>query len=101
MKYIEIDKTQVPYIFEINLNNETFQFEIYYNTIFDYFTVNLYKNHKLIKYGEKVVYNVPLFDNLQYLNIPKVKIVAKDTTNRANRADYNNMNEDVFLYVMD
>ena len=39
MNYIDIDKTKVPYEFEIVLNNETFQFELNYNSVGDFFTV--------------------------------------------------------------
>lgn len=101
MKYIDIDKTQVPYQFEIRLKEETFQFEIYYNASHDYFTVNLYKDHNLVRYGEKIVFGRKLFEGLEYLNIPKVDIIPADTTKRSVRVDYENINEDVFLYVLD
>lgn len=99
MNYIEINKYQVPYQFEINLANETFQFNILYNSIYDFFTINLYKDHRLVRYGEKIVYNVPLFENLGYLDVPKLTIIPADTTKQAIRVTYENMNEDVFLYV--
>lgn len=101
MRYINIDKNLIPYEFEISLKNETYQFEVLYNTVGDFFTINLYKDHELIRYGEKVVYNVPLFENLQHLGVPKVWIFPHDTTNQANRITFENMNEDVFLYVLD
>lgn len=101
MRYIDIEKRKIPYEFELNLKGETFQFEVFYNTVGDFFTVNLYKNHKLIKYGEKIVYQVPLFSSVRHLDIPKVVILPDDTTKEAIRANYNNLNEDVFLYVLD
>ena len=44
MKYININKSMIPYEFELNLDNETFQFELFYNTKGDFFTINLYKS---------------------------------------------------------
>ena len=101
MKYININKNQVPYVFEINLKNETFQFEVFYNTVGDFFTINLFKNHLPIIQGEKVVYNVPLFEQFSHLGVPEVKILPFDTTKNSNRINYENMSEDVFLYVLD
>ena len=70
-----------------------------YNSYGDFFTVDLYKNSNLVRMGEKVVYGLPLFDNYLYLDIPKVVILPYDTTGNAIRISYENLNEDVFLYV--
>lgn len=101
MKYIDIEKEKIPYSFEVVLAGETFQFEVFYNVVGDFFSVNLYKNHQLVVLGEKIVYGVDLFDNLKHLDVPKVTIRPFDTTSIANRITYENMNEDVFLYVLD
>lgn len=101
MKFININKSKIPYRFELNLKNETFQFEILYNTLGDFFTINLFKNHNLVRYGEKIVYGVPLFNGLEHLEIPKVVINPLDTTERAVEVTFENLNEDVFLYVLD
>ncbi|KXA31634.1 hypothetical protein HMPREF3229_00162 [Peptoniphilus harei] len=101
MKYIDIEKDKIPYSFEIVLANETFQFEVLYNSFGDFFTLNLYKNHNLILYGEKIVLGVSLFENCKHLDIPKIQIMPFDTTENAIRIFYENMNEDVFLYVLD
>lgn len=101
MKYINIDKNQIPYEFEIVLDNNTFQFELNYNSVGDFFTVSLKKDHIKIIDNYKVVYNVELFENLKHLEVPKVVIKPFDTTGNAGKADYDNLNEDVFLYVLD
>ena len=105
MNYIEIYKNEIPYDFETVLNNETFQFEVLYNSVGDYFTVNLFKDHNLVVYGEKMVYGVPMFDNLRHLNVPKVYLFPYDVTRarnkKADRISFKNLNEDVFLYVLD
>ena len=101
MRYIDIEKEKIPYRFEVVLGGETFQFEVFYNVVGDFFTVNLYKNHELVVLGEKIVYGVDLFDNLKHLPIPKVTIRPFDTTGKADKITYENLNEDVFLYVLD
>ena len=101
MKFINIDKNQIPYEFEIVLDNNTFQFELNYNSLGDFFTVTLFKDHVRIIDSYKVVYNVPLFENLGYLDIPKIIIKPLDTTGDTQAANYDSLNEDVFLYVLD
>lgn len=99
MEYIEIDKNKIPYEFELSIENETYQFEVMYNTLGDFFTINLYKNFEPIRYGEKLVYNGVLFEGLEYLPIPKMRFRPYDTTNTADRITFENLNEDVFIYV--
>ena len=101
MKYINIDKNQIPYEFEIVLDNATFQFELNYNSVGDFFTISLKKDHVRIINNYKVVYNVELFENLKYLGVPRVIIKPFDTTGNSNNISYENLNEDVFLYVLD
>lgn len=101
MKYISIEKGQIPYEFELVLGDSTFQFEINYNSLGDFFTVTLFKDHVRIIDSYKVVYNVPLFENLGYLAIPKIIIKPLDTTGNTQAANYDSLNEDVFLYVLD
>ena len=101
MRYIDIEKEKIPYRFEVVLAGETFQFEVFYNVVGDFFSINLYKNHELVALGEKIVYGVDLFDNLKHLPVPKVTIRPFDTTGKANKITYENLNEDVFLYVLD
>lgn len=99
MKYIDIEKNSIPYTFEIVLAGETFQFTVNYNSFGDFFTVDLYKNNELVRMGEKIVYGLPLFENYEYLGVPRVVIMPYDTTGNALRISYENLNEDVFLYV--
>ena len=101
MKFINIDKNQIPYEFEIVLDDATFQFELNYNSVGDFFTVSLKKDHIKIIDNYKVVYNVELFENLKYLGVPRVIIKPFDTTGDSNNISYENLNEDVFLYVLD
>nr|DAM61532.1 MAG TPA: hypothetical protein [Caudoviricetes sp.] len=101
MNYIEIEKDRIPYEFEMEFNGKIYQFEILYNTYGDYFTINLYHNHKPVIIGEKIVLHQPLFDGLEHLDIPMTIVIPYDTTDEALRITYENLNEDVFLYVLD
>lgn len=101
MRYINIDKNRIPYEFELEIDKEIFQFEVLYNSYKDYFTINLYKNHKPVVMGEKIVLHQPLFDGLEHLDIPKIIVIPYDTTEGALRIGYDNLSEDVFLYVLD
>lgn len=101
MKYINIDKNQIPYEFELVIDKETFQFEINYNSVGDFFTVSVKKDHELVLSNYKAVYGVALFDNLRHLKLPRLWIFPYDTTGKADRISYENLNEDVFLYVLD
>lgn len=101
MKYIEIDKTRIPYEFEMEFNKEIYQFEVLYNTFADHFTINLFHNHEPVVVGEKIVLNQPLFDGYEHLDIPMIIAIPYDTTERAERISFENMSEDVFLYVLD
>jgi hypothetical protein len=100
MEYIDIDKIMIPYRFEVSIKNETFTFEIRYNTIDDFFTVDLYKNDKIIILGEKIIYGKPLFLNAHYKDIPKVDILPYDLSQTTDRVTYENLNNKVFLYLV-
>ncbi|SMB95333.1 hypothetical protein SAMN00017405_0382 [Desulfonispora thiosulfatigenes DSM 11270] len=101
LDYIEIEKDSIPYDFEIQLKGETFLFEINYNSLGEFLTVDLYKSEELIVSGEKIVYGQPLFQNVSYLDIPKVAIIPWDLAEEENRVGLDNINEKVFLYIID
>lgn len=100
-EYIEIDKDEIPYSFEIELAGEVFEIEVNYNQTHDFFTVDLFKDGGVLVIGEKLIINRPLFENLVNIDLPKVQIIPKDRANSATRITYENMNETVFLYVGD
>ena len=100
MFYLDIEKEAIPYTFETVLDNETFQFTVNYNSYGDFFTVDIYKNSVPLRFGEKIVYGQPLFINHMYIGAPRLFILPYDTTRKAERAGYENLSEDVFLYVI-
>lgn len=100
MFYLDIEKEAIPYTFETVLRNETFQFTVNYNSYGNFFTVDIYKNSVPLRFGEKIVYGQPLFINHRYIGAPRLFIIPYDTTENAKRISYENMSEDVFLYVI-
>lgn len=100
MFYLDIEKEAIPYTFETVLRDETFQFTVNYNSYGDFFTVDIYKNSVPLRFGEKIVYGQPLFINHRYIGAPRLFIMPYDTTENAKRISYENMSEDVFLYVI-
>ncbi|MEA0552964.1 hypothetical protein U1P98_04470 [Lysinibacillus irui] len=98
-EYIEIDKGEIPYSFEIELAGEIFEFEVNYNQTHDFFTVDLFKDGGVLVIGEKLIINRPLFRNLVNIDLPKEQIIPKDRAGVADRITYDNLNETVFLYV--
>lgn len=101
MKYININKNLIPYRFEILIENETFEFTVNYNELYDYFTIDLYRNNTPIVLGEKLVYKKPLFMSCFHKDIPKVLIVPYDISGKTDRITFENMNEQVFLYLLE
>lgn len=98
-EYIEIDKSEIPYAFEVELGGEVFELEINYNAAYDFFTVDLFKNEMPLVVGEKLILNRPLFRNRVDINLPKIQIIPKDRSKFASRITHENLNETVFLYV--
>lgn len=99
-EYIEIDKAEIPYSFEVELANEIFEIEVNYNQAYDFFTIDLFKEGIALVIGEKLILNRTLFRNSVDIDLPQVKIIPKDRAGGAKRITYDNLNETVFLYLV-
>ena len=100
-KYIPIQKELIPYSFDIVLDNKTYTFEVKYNVIGDFFTVDLMRDSKIIIVGEKIVYGRALFLNARHLGVPNLPIIPYDLALNTDRITYDNLNETVFLWLME
>lgn len=100
MEYIKIDKSLIPYKFDITLAEETFTFAVKYNVLKDFFTIDLLKNDEIIVLGEKLIYGKPLFLSSQYKNVPKIDILPFDLANKTERITFENLNNEVFLFIV-
>lgn len=111
MEYINIDKSQVPYAFDIVLLGVTYTFDVKYNNVSDFFTIDLYKQGTIVEYGCKMVYGKPLFDTItktennhtsiitKTLDYPQITILPYDLSEKETRVTYDNLGTTVFLYV--
>lgn len=97
---ITINKSLIPYKFDITLAGEVFQLGIKYNEFADMFTVSLTKDKELICSGESVVYGVPLFQDIYVSGkYPALRIVPLDESRENNTVTWNNLEETVFLII--
>ncbi|MFZ0578948.1 MAG: hypothetical protein WAM41_15730 [Psychrobacillus psychrotolerans] len=99
-EYIEIEKELIPYRFEIELGVELFEMEINYNLVHDFFTIDLHKDDEVLVYGEKITYGVPLFEEVFDSRFPGPTIIPIDESEREQRVTYENLNETVFLRLV-
>jgi len=90
----------IPYRFDMTIKGETYTFQVNYNATHDFFTIDLYKNDEVIVLGEKLVYGKPLFMSAQYKDIPKIIIIPYDVSENTDRITFENMNEDVLLFMI-
>lgn len=89
----------IPYKFDISLKDETYTFQVNYNSTGDFFTADLYKDGKTIVLGEKLVYGKPLFLTAMHKGVPGVGIIPYDISGNTDRITFENLNKDVFLYL--
>ncbi|MBG9754051.1 hypothetical protein J2B92_12235 [Lysinibacillus sphaericus] len=99
-EYIEIEKALIPYRFEMELGAELFLLEIRYNELHDYFTLDLQKGDEVLVYGEKLVYATPLFSEVFDGRFPAPTIIPLDTSGKETRVSFANLNETVFLKLV-
>ncbi len=99
-EYIEIEKALIPYRFEMELGAELFVLEIRYNELHDYFTLDLLKDGEVLVFGEKLVYATPLFSEVFDERYPAPTIIPLDASGRETRVSYANLNETVFLKLV-
>lgn len=100
--YIDIDKNEIPVTFDIDFESQTFTMAINYNRTFDYFTVDLWDaDGNVIVLGEKLMLNIPLFDDLVDDRLPGLTIVPMDESGQEKRITWDNFYVTVFLYIDD
>lgn len=97
---INIEKSLLPYQFNIVLAGELFTLGLNYNATADLFTVDLYKNNELICAGEPIVYGFPLWQDVYKAGtFPAVDIVPLDPSGERNRVTYDNLGDTVLLIL--
>lgn len=101
MEYIDIEKDQIPYRFDISIAEENFTFEVHYNADYDFFSVNLEREGEVLAVGEKLVYGMPLFYDVMDNRFPKLPIVPFDESDISTAVTWETLGKSVFLYVIE
>lgn len=96
---ILIDKSLIPYSFEIELGGYMYTFVVKYNSFSDLFTLTLYKDKTLIC-TEPLMYGKRLFEDFYIVGKhPAVDIVPLDESGKENTITWENFGETVFLTI--
>lgn len=97
---ILIEKTLIPYTFNILLADELFTITVNYNEKHDLFTFALEKGGETICEGEPIIYGFPLFRDI-YISgkYPALDIIPIDESGEQNTVTLKNFNETVFLTI--
>lgn len=102
MIYIDIDKTAIPYQFNLSIAGDEFTFSVDYNQRFDFFTMDLYKGDQLITLGERITYGRALFSTYpDDDNLPAYPIIPFDEAGKEERVGWDNLGVSVFLFIGD
>ena len=96
---ITINKSLVPYSFNIVLGKEEFNFRVDYNNTGDFFTIELKKNGVTLCSGEPIIYGRKLFKDVRTPEFPIVDIIPFDLTKEYNTVTYKNLCEGVSLVL--
>lgn len=99
-QYINIDKNEIPYRFEMELRGEFFEFEIGYNDQYDFFTLAVYKDGEFLGI-DKLVYGRKLFLDIEDVQFPKVDLIPIDPSGIESSITFKNFNGTVFIEVIE
>lgn len=99
---IEVDKSLIPYSFDILLAAELFNLEFHYNETADLFTVTLSKNGEVLVYNEPIMYGMPLFSDMYVSDVfPAVDIECIDESGKEQIVTWENFGVTTFLTIAD
>lgn len=101
MKILRVAKQAIPYSVDVRIAGETFKFTFDYNVEGDFFTVDLMRDDEVICLGEKIVYGKALFTSFLDHYFPLSPIVPIDRALKDTRVGWNELENTVFLYVLE
>lgn len=100
MEYIEIEKEEIPYSFEIMMDSETYTLEILYNERQEIFTVSLYDSEdNPLVYAEPIIYGQELFKDVRDLRYPIDRIIPLDPAGKETEVTFENFGTTVLLVI--
>lgn len=82
-KYIPVDTTNLPDIFDINLAGDTYTFRIDYNSIADYYTVTIMKDEVTLLEQEPLLLGQLVGQDLARAGLPMTDLKVLDETGNA------------------
>jgi len=99
---IEVDKEDLPYQFDLDVENTTYTFSFQYNDVLQVFTVDLYDSDgNAIILGEPLILNQPLWYGRDDERLPVWDIVPMDESGQTTELTYDNFGVSVFLLIDD
>ena len=100
---IEVDKSKIPYQFQILLGGKRYSMEWQYNSANGIFTCTLYDAAgNVLIYGEPLVYGNPMFSFLNRGTVfPAIDLVPLDESGEETEVTWENFGETVFLTLDD
>lgn len=99
MRYLSIDKEQIPIELTTIIEEVQYRFIFKYNASFDFFTIDLERvdDDEILLQGEKLVLDKPLFSTIGN-PFERTYYIPMDLSNTVDRISYANFGERVFLY---
>lgn len=100
---IDIDKSKIPYQFQIMLGGVRYSMEWQYNSASEQFTCTLSDaGGSVLVYGEPLVYGSPMFASLSRgTELPPIDLVPLDESGESDTVTWENLGETVFLTLDD
>ena len=99
--YVKINKDEVPYMADIEVDNTVYTFYVKYNTAYDYFTFDVLIGERKIVNGYKLMYGTPLFQEVVYKDIPPIDYIPLDVGDSSKRCGFVEMDESIFVFIGD
>ena len=104
---LPIERDLIPYTFDIVLSNVTYTFGINYNSLTENLTVDLIRDGVNLVRGEKITLGIPLFEAVSHdsngnrdSRFFNELLVPYDFSNIATNVTYNNIQNQVFIWIM-
>lgn len=102
LEYLPIEKDLIPQQFAVSLWGTKFVFLVRYNSLGDFFTIDLSDaNGNALVTGEKVMLNRPLFNEKADLLGSAGYLMPIDVSGSSDRITYDSFYNSVFIFLID
>lgn len=101
LNYLPISKSKtVMDRFIIELDENNYIFEVYWNAIGEYFAFNMYDiDENSIIFGRKITYNVNILDNIVDERVPGVEIIPVNPAVEDDHITYDKFMDSIKCYI--